>query len=106
SRGEYTAPTTTPGLHEQERSWGGNRFRVEEYKKPEFEVSVTPGAERVRLGEPATASISAQYYFAGPLPGAKVTYRVFRSYYAQSYRFPRPFDFLHQYSRAGDYDNS
>ena len=60
----------------------GSRFRVEEYKKPEFEVTVTPSAERVKLGQPTSAKIHAAYYFGGPVPGAKVTYRVYRTAYA------------------------
>jgi uncharacterized protein YfaS (alpha-2-macroglobulin family) len=104
--GEYTVLVTAPGLENQPRDFGGNRFRVEEYKKPEFEVSVTPEASRVRLGQPASARISARYYFGGPVPGAKVTYRVYRTYYAQSYRFSRPFDFLYAYAANGDYDTN
>lgn len=85
---------------------GGNRFRVEEYKKPEFEVTVTPTADRVKLGQPITAKVKATYYFGGGVPNAKVTYRVHRSPYSQQYQFPRPFDFLWRYWGEGDYDTS
>lgn len=104
--GEYTVSVTVPGRSDGPNEFGGNRFRVEEYKKPEFEVAVQPTADRVRLGERATASIQARYYFGGPVADAKVTYRVHRGAYAQSYRFPRPFDFLYEHSGAGDYDQS
>jgi alpha-2-macroglobulin len=102
--GEYQIHVSVPAESRGGTQFGGNRFRVEEYKKPEFEVEVTPSAERVRLGQSAGATISAKYYFGGPVPGARVTYRVYRNYYAQSYQFPRPFDFLYRYSNAGDYD--
>lgn len=38
-------------------------FRVEEYKKPEFEVTVDAPSEPVQLGEKITATINARYYF-------------------------------------------
>ena len=83
----------------------GNRFRVEEYKKPEFEVTVTPASERVKWGQPTSAKIHAAYYFGGPVPGAKVTYRVYRNLYAPSYRFPQPYDYLYNANeRQGDYN--
>src|SRR5256885_5720828 len=42
---------------------GGVSFRVEEYKKPEFEVKVDAPTEPVMLGEKITATINAKYYF-------------------------------------------
>ena len=84
----------------------GNRFRVEEYKKPEFEVTVTPSAERVKLGQPTSAKIHAAYYFGGPVPGAKVTYRVYRNAYAPSYHFPQPYDYLYNNSEDRDEEDT
>jgi alpha-2-macroglobulin len=84
----------------------GSLFRVEEYKKPEFQVTVTPDAARVRLGQPTSALVSAKYYFGGPAAGARVSYRVYRNAYAQSYKFPQPFDFLYDSANQGSYDNS
>ena len=102
--GEYQVYVTLPTEENGPTQLGGNRFRVEEYKKPEFKVTVEPVAERVRLGQPTSAKVSAKYYFGGPVPNAKVTYRVYRNYWAQSYRFPRPFDFLYRYWNNGDYN--
>ena len=42
-------------------------FRVEEYKKPEFEVTVDAPTEPVMLGEKITATIRAKYYFGSPV---------------------------------------
>ena len=85
----------------------GNRFRVEEYKKPEFEVTVTPSSARVKLGQPTQAKIHAAYYFGGPVPNARVTYRVYRNSYAASYRFPQPYDYLYNGDgNQGDYDTN
>ncbi|HTE18386.1 MAG TPA: MG2 domain-containing protein, partial [Armatimonadota bacterium] len=102
--GEYAFEVTIPNVNVGVDYNGANRFRVEEYKKPEFEVGVKPVAERVCLGEPTSARITASYYFGGPVPKAKVTYRVYRTYYAQQYRFPRPFDFLYHHWNNGDYN--
>ncbi len=59
--------------------YGGATFRVEEYKKPEFEVKVEAPAEPVRLGDKITATIRANYYFGGPVTQARVHYSVIRT---------------------------
>ncbi|MGA2194398.1 MAG: MG2 domain-containing protein [Bryobacteraceae bacterium] len=56
-------------------------FEVEEYKKPEYEVRVTPGKTRVLQGEAVQASIDARYYFGEPVGSAKVHYAVYRDRY-------------------------
>lgn len=58
---------------------GGGSFRVEEYKKPEFEVTVDAPTEPVMLGERITAKIHAKYYFGAPVTHAKVKVKVLRS---------------------------
>jgi alpha-2-macroglobulin len=48
-------------------------FRLEEYKLPEFQVSVsTPEGKQYRLGETIEANIEATYYFGGPVANATV----------------------------------
>jgi len=54
-------------------------FRVEEYKKPEFEVKVDAPTDPVMLGEKVTAKMTATYYFGAPVVNAKVKYKVQRS---------------------------
>ncbi|MCC7084627.1 MAG: alpha-2-macroglobulin [Pirellulales bacterium] len=66
---------------------GGGSFRVEEYKKPEFEVTVDAPSEPVMLGDKITATIKAKYYFGSPVAEAKVKYKVIRSNYNQRW-FP------------------
>ena len=58
---------------------GGGSFRVEEYKKPEFEVSVEAPKTPVMLGEKVSATIKANYYFGGPVAKAKVKYKILRT---------------------------
>lgn len=53
-------------------------FRVEEYKKPEYEVRVKAGERLVRIGETVEARVSAAYYFGAPVTDAVVRYTVRR----------------------------
>ncbi|MCL2624851.1 MAG: MG2 domain-containing protein, partial [Planctomycetaceae bacterium] len=53
-------------------------FRVEEYKKPEFEVTVDAPREPVMLGDTISAKITAKYYFGAPVTNATVKYKVLR----------------------------
>ncbi|MBI4878037.1 MAG: alpha-2-macroglobulin [Planctomycetes bacterium] len=70
-------------------------FRVEEYKKPEFEVAVEAPAEPIALGERFTAVVKASYYFGGPVREAKVQYRVLRTSFEQEWYPPRCYDWLY-----------
>jgi alpha-2-macroglobulin len=54
-------------------------FRVEEYKKPEFEVTVAGPAQALVLGDKVTATIRANYYFGGPVAQGIVKYKVART---------------------------
>jgi hypothetical protein len=54
---------------------GGN-FYVEEYKKPEYQVTVKPAVQRVLQGNSIQATIEAKYFFGEPVANAKVTYVV------------------------------
>jgi uncharacterized protein YfaS (alpha-2-macroglobulin family) len=48
-------------------------FRLEEYKLPEFTVSVSmPEGTQYRLGDTIEATIDASYYFGGPVANAEV----------------------------------
>ena len=62
-------------------SLGGINFRVEEYKKPEFEVNIEAPSDPVMLGERIEARIKAAYYFGAPVVQARVKYTVKRSDY-------------------------
>ncbi len=58
---------------------GSASFRVEEYRKPEYQVKVSTAHARVLEGESNTANIEARYFFGEPVAGAKVKYRVYQS---------------------------
>jgi uncharacterized protein YfaS (alpha-2-macroglobulin family) len=74
---------------------GGGTFRVEEYKKPEFEVTIDAPEEPIKLGDHITATIQAKYYFGEPVTEAKVKYKVLRSNYDQTWYPPMPWDWLY-----------
>lgn len=74
---------------------GGSSFRVEEYKKPEFEVTVDAPKEPVMLGEKVAATINARYYFGAPVVNAKVKYKVQRTAYTERWYPPMPWDWLY-----------
>ncbi len=56
-------------------------FRVEEYKKPEFEVTVEAPKEPVALGESFEATVSANYYHGAPVTEATVKIKVERNFH-------------------------
>ena len=57
---------------------GQASVRVEEYKRPTFEVSLKDPTEALRLGKSATLSGEARYFFGLPVSAGKVAYRVTR----------------------------
>ncbi len=98
--GTYELPDEPPlGMYRiyiHGRSYaGGQNFRVEEYKKPEFEVTVEPGKDHAKLGEMLTAKVKATYFFGGAVTDATIKYKVFREEYRHSYYFPSRWDWLY-----------
>jgi len=55
---------------------GSGNFYVEEYKKPEYQVTVKPTVARVLQGNQIQATIEARYFFGEPVANAKVKYVV------------------------------
>lgn len=100
--GELPLPKdTTLGVYNVACWYNGNQisnfsFRVEEYKKPEFEVKVDAPTEPVMLGEKITATITAKYYFGAPVTDAKAKYKITRvSHTANWYPIAR-WDWLYE----------
>ncbi|HKZ17842.1 MAG TPA: carboxypeptidase regulatory-like domain-containing protein, partial [Geobacteraceae bacterium] len=52
-------------------------FSVREYRKPEFEVTLTSPHKFRVAGDTAELSLQARYYFGAPVAGAKVRYRIY-----------------------------
>lgn len=84
--GTFIAPTG--GLNGQIRignESGSHSFRMEEYKRPKFEVTVNRPTEQFRINDTVSVSGTAMSYSGIPLDGAEVKYRVTRTA-----RFPFP----------------
>jgi alpha-2-macroglobulin len=95
--GSYTLPAgATLGQYQtMVVNHGGGGFRVEEYKKPEYEVKIDAPTEPVQLGDKITATIKANYYFGAPVVNARVKYKVLRTTYSEQWFPPGPWDWLY-----------
>ena len=87
------APLGVYGLNIKNQ--GGGNFRVEEYKKPEFEVSVDAPTEPIMLGEKIEATINANYYCGSPVTNAKVKYKITRTSHTERWYTPGPWDWFY-----------
>lgn len=55
-------------------------FRVEEYRKPEFKIEITPTQEQFFAGDPIAFNLNAQYFFGAPVE-AKIAWSIYRTPY-------------------------
>jgi len=76
---------------------GGAVFRVEEYKRPTFEVKWEDPKTPMRLDRPATVTGSARYYFGLPVSAGSVRWRVTRQA-----RFPWWWSWEHPFRVGGE----
>ena len=84
-------------------------FRLEEYKLPEFKVSVetpeTDGKKRAfRLGEKVEATIKAEYYFGGPVADASVEVVVSQRPFYHYWQPPREYPWYYTDMMPRSYD--
>jgi alpha-2-macroglobulin len=95
--GSYELPDDAPlGAYSITTRLGGHlAFRVEEYKKPEFEVLVEAPEKPVMLGEEVTATIKARYYFGSPVNNATVKYKVVRNNHSADWYPLAPWDWFY-----------
>lgn len=54
-------------------------FEIAQYRKPEFQVEVTPITPRVIAGQKAKMKVHASYYFGGAVANARVKYSIYDS---------------------------
>lgn len=66
---------------DEERIGAYGGFRVEEYRKPEYEVRVSVETRRVLQGTTVPVDVAARFYYGEPASGANVTWSVFRYRY-------------------------
>jgi hypothetical protein len=72
---------------DKENSVSGS-FDLEEYEKPEYEISATPRKRFYLSGEKVDVDVVGKYYFGAPMAGAAVTYDVYREGYT-----PKGYDY-------------
>lgn len=76
---------TNLGTHEilvgpsETNLYSRGRFYVEQYRKPEFTINVTPSKEYFINGDTAEFKVEAKYFFGAPLKGALVKYRFYET---------------------------
>ncbi|MFK7796824.1 MAG: alpha-2-macroglobulin [Aureispira sp.] len=79
--GSFNAPSSglTGNMHLHDDLTGSQKyFKVEEYKRPKFEVTPLPIKEAYKLDDSITVKGQAKAYAGNNIDGAKVTYRVVR----------------------------
>jgi len=61
------------------RAHGSATVRIEEYRKPEYQVEVTPERATYVNGDEVKFTVAANYFFGSPVFGANVRYTLFES---------------------------
>lgn len=89
ARGSFTGSYTSnredaPGGYAFKVDYGDTDYRywfsLAAYRKPDFSIKVEPQKSFYIYGDTASAKIKCEYYFGGPVVGAKVDAYVSRSY--------------------------
>lgn len=74
--GSYSIQVTADGI-----DGGYGSFEVQEYKKPEYEVTLTPAKDQYIRGDTVNIEIDASYYFGSPVADAEVQYTITKNSY-------------------------
>ncbi len=101
--GSYILPESAPtGFYQIEVAAGGDlertawirgltTFHVEEYRKPEYSVSVDTDNTDIVRGDKARYIISGQYFFGQPISNQKIQYKITSAnFYDTDYFVPPP----------------
>ena len=80
-------------------------FSVEEYKKPEYKVTVKTPNPFVAVGEKTTFDIEAKYFFGAPVANAEVQYYIYRSRYWHSWWSDGDEDETDEFGASGEEDD-
>jgi hypothetical protein len=70
-------------------------FRVEEYKKPEFEVTIDTPKEAPELGDKFELTVKAKYYFGAPVSEGTAKIKILRSTHEAKWWPVRPWDWYY-----------
>ncbi len=58
---------------------GSAYFFIEQYRKPEYKIEITPSENAYVNGETAEFKVEAKYFFGAPLANANVSYRFYEN---------------------------
>ena len=99
--GKYRVTFWTEGKKRQIGNATPTLFRLEEYKLPEFKVSVQTSEENgrkktFRLGEKVEVKVQADYYFGGAVANASVELIVHQSPYYHSWHRPHDYPWFYE----------
>ncbi|MCP4134997.1 MAG: hypothetical protein GY754_28745 [bacterium] len=65
--------------HSKKNLYGAGRFYVEQYRKPEFKIDLTPARDYFINGDTVDFKIESKYFFGAPLKGALVRFRFYET---------------------------
>ena len=90
--GSFILPEEPPlGIYAVSSGQDSCRFKVLEYRKPEYSVKITTDKKRYLPREKMAAVVQAEYYFGAPLAEAEVNYSVYERasspYYYGDYEY-------------------
>lgn len=85
-----------------EQLGGHCAFRVEEYRKPEYEVQLDGPARPVKNGDSFNVTLKADYYFNAPVANAKVKYKVIRYLQPENWIQPGQWNWLYGDGRTAN----
>ncbi len=80
-------------------------FKVDKYKKPEYEVKVKTDKKFYIKGDTIRATIKAKYFFGSPVSKGKVEYHVYRTRYTVPW-YDTNYAWYYSSSEAGNYQYS
>ena len=107
------APLGVYYIRGHQRGWNsrhyydkGSQFRVEEYKKPEYKVSVSAARSDYRIGDEMKIKVAAVYYHGQPVAGASVRFNVRKQSYSHRYMWPRKWDWYYYGVKHGNYGHT
>ncbi|MBR5840187.1 MAG: hypothetical protein IKZ84_16725, partial [Victivallales bacterium] len=83
------------GVYHVNMQHGSGIFRVEEYKKPEFEVTVETPKEAPELGDKFELTVKAKYYFGAPVSEGTAKIKILRMTHEAKWWPVRPWDWYY-----------
>ena len=85
-------------------------FRMEEYKLPEYEVTIKPAVNEngnsgvYQLGDTVSVDVTGTYFFGGSVAGAEVEIIVYKKPFYNTWQQPRDYPWLYEDSNSYGYE--